>query len=80
MSHDGGRTWRDDIELVVDDTWSHYDCGYPTAELVDDGDTLLIAWYVNNDNPENLQRDRQCRMLRVKADALAMSLPTRRYL
>ena len=70
VSDDAGHTWRGDIELMVDDTWTHFDCGYPTAELVDDGDTLLIAWYVNNDKPEDLQRDRQCRMLRVKADAL----------
>ncbi len=70
LSHDAGRTWRRDLELQVDDSWTHYDCGYPTAELVDDGDTLLIAWYVNNDESENLERDRQCRTLRVDRNQL----------
>ena len=70
VSHDAGRTWRDDIELVVDDTWTHYDCGYPTTELVDDGQTLLIAWYVNKDGSKNLERDRQCRQLRIPRKAL----------
>jgi len=74
VSHDAGRTWRDDVELVVDDTWSHYDCGYPTAELVDDGETLLIAWYVNRDGSGNLDRDRQCRTLRVDVAGILKSL------
>lgn len=74
VSHDAGRTWRDDLELVVDDSWLHFDCGYPTAELVDGGDTLLIAWYVNRDGSDNLERDRQCRTLRVKTGALQEKL------
>jgi hypothetical protein len=74
VSHDAGRTWREDIELVVDDTWTHYDCGYPTAELVEDGDTLLIAWYVNRDGSDNLERDRQCRTLPVNCHALRQAL------
>ncbi|MFO7906893.1 MAG: sialidase family protein [Pirellulaceae bacterium] len=74
VSHDGGRTWREDIELVVDDTWTHFDCGYPSAEIVDDGKTLLISWYVNNDKSDHLERDRQCRTLRVDIDALRSRL------
>lgn len=70
VSHDAGRTWREDIELVVEDTWTHYDCGYPTIELVDDGATLLIAWYVNRDGSGNLERDRQCRTLRLDVKQL----------
>jgi hypothetical protein len=65
VSPDGGRTWRDDLELLVDDTWRDPDCGYPTAEVVDGDETLLIAWYVNDDGSDELDRDRQCRTLRV---------------
>jgi photosystem II stability/assembly factor-like uncharacterized protein len=74
VSHDAGRTWRENIELVVEDTWTHYDCGYPTAERVDDGQTLLIAWYVNRDGTENPERDRQCRALRVDVETLEQAL------
>lgn len=69
VSYDAGRTWRKELELIVDDTWTHYDCGYPTVEIVE-GDTLLIAWYVNKDNSKSLERDRQCRTLRVKLETL----------
>jgi hypothetical protein len=71
VSLDGGRTWRDDLELIVDDSRTHWDCGYPTATVVDGGETLLIAWYVNDDGADDLDQRRQCRTLRVdRADVV----------
>lgn len=69
ISLDAGRMWRDDVELLVDDTWSRADCGYPTVEIVRN-DTLLIAWYVNEDHPVRLDRERQCRTLHVPLGTL----------
>jgi hypothetical protein len=69
LSEDGGRSWRDDVEFVVDDTAPSGDCGYPTAERLADG-TLVVCWYVNNDRPADVQAERQCRWLRFREDAL----------
>lgn len=73
ISHDAGRSWREDLVLLIDDTWLHADCGYPTVEIVG-GEELLIARYVNDDQSTELQRDRQCRTLRVNLGALRSQL------
>ena len=73
ISFDEGETWREDVTLVVDDTWPTRDCGYPTAERLPDG-TCVVAWYVNHDDPEDVLEQRQCRRLVFTEQALLRSV------
>ena len=76
VSDDEGRSWRDDVELVIDDSWPTRDCGYPTVELAPGG-PLVIAWYVNNDDPVDVRAERQCRWLLVDPAALVAAMHAR---
>lgn len=74
VSDDDGLTWREDLEILVDDGCPDFDCGYPTATVVDDH--LLVLWYVNNDHaaPDRVAAERRCLRLRCPVDALRAAL------
>jgi hypothetical protein len=73
VSEDEGLSWRDDVVLVADDTCASPDCGYPTVARTGDGH-VFVAWYVNSDQPEDLNAERQCRYLRCREQAINEAL------
>jgi hypothetical protein len=68
----GGTIWS-----CSSNTWRDYEGGYPTCELVDGNETLLIAGVVNDDGSDELDRDRQCRTLRVDLPKLLCAVAGR---